>query len=58
MMARFSGIQIISPLVSYKNCVRVGHPLTKLSGSAHEPYVPRLRLLMVLWQPQIRFYTV
>ena len=32
----FSGIWILSPLKKYCQCCRVGPPLTKLSGSAHE----------------------
>ena len=33
----FSGISIISPSHQLKKNVSVGHPLAKLSGSAHEP---------------------
>ena len=32
----YSGIWILPPLINLKNVVKVGPPLTKLSGSAHD----------------------
>ena len=35
----YSGIWLLSPLINLKKGVKVGPPLTKLSGSAHDLYM-------------------
>ena len=54
----YSGIWILSPLINLKNktkktTVKVGPPLTKLSGSAHDTYSVLSLLRTVRYQKHV-----